>query len=112
VVPAVLVLPGDARIPEQGIGWTDQQLETPAHRTPPARPGDPIAVTDLARLAPRSAGAVADIELLRVARTDLDDPEASARLSLTDRIRDLAPLRALRPTDDRSTPVRLDRSHD
>jgi hypothetical protein len=69
-------------------------------------------VTDLARLAPRSAGAVADTELLRVARTDLDDPETSVRLTLTDRIRDLAPLRALRTSDDRSTPVHLDRSRD
>ncbi|HET7829733.1 MAG TPA: hypothetical protein VFL03_09230 [Candidatus Limnocylindrales bacterium] len=69
-------------------------------------------MTDLARLAPRSAGAVADTELLRVARTDLDDPETSVRLTLTDRIRDLAPLRALRTSDDRSTPVHLDRSRD
>jgi hypothetical protein len=66
-------------------------------------------VTDLARLAPRSAGAVADTELLRVARTELADPEASAHLSLADRIRDLAPFRARRPSDDRSAPVRLDR---
>ena len=69
-------------------------------------------MTDLARLAPRSAGAVADTELLRVARTELDDPEASARLSLADRLRELAPFRVLRPADDSSTPVRLDRPHD
>jgi hypothetical protein len=69
-------------------------------------------VTDLARLAPRSAGAVADTELLRVARTELDDPESPAHLRLADRIRDLAPFRALRASDDRSTPVRLDRLRD
>jgi hypothetical protein len=69
-------------------------------------------VTDLARLAPRSAGAVADTELLRVARTDLDEPETVARLSLADRIRDLAPFRTLRTPVSRSVPVRLDRIPD
>ena len=65
-------------------------------------------MTDLARLAPRSAGAVADTELLRVARTDLDDPETAAQLSLSERIRVLAS-RPLRSSDDTSTAVRLDR---
>jgi hypothetical protein len=69
-------------------------------------------VTDLARLAPRSAGAVADTELLRVARTDLVDPESSERVSLGDRLRDLAPFRAFRTADGRSAPVRLDRLRD
>ena len=64
-------------------------------------------MTDLARLAPRSAGAVADTELLRVARTDLDDPETAAQLSFADRIRGLASFRPLR-SDDASEPVRLD----
>jgi hypothetical protein len=75
----------------------------------PALPGDPPIVTDLARLAPRSAGAVADTELLRVARTDLDDPETAAQLSLSERIRVLTSFRPLRSSDDTSTPVRLDR---
>jgi len=69
-------------------------------------------VTDLARLAPRSAGAVADTELLRVARTDLDDPETAARLSLTDRIRGLASYRPLRSPEDSAGPVRLDARRD
>jgi len=68
-------------------------------------------VTDLARLAPRSAGAVADTELLRVARTDLGDPETAAQLSISDRIRVLAAFRPLRSSDDTSAPVRLDRPH-
>ena len=66
-------------------------------------------MTDLARLAPRSAGAVADTELLRAARTDLDDPETAAQLSLSERIRVLTSYRPLRASDDTSTPVRLDR---
>ena len=66
-------------------------------------------MTDLARLAPRSAGAVADTELLRVARTDLDDPETAAQLSLSERIRVLTSFRPLRSSDDTSMPVRLDR---
>ena len=66
-------------------------------------------MTDLARLAPRSAGAVADTELLRVARTDLEDPETAAQLSLSERIRVLTSFRPLRSSDDTSTPVRLDR---
>ncbi len=66
-------------------------------------------MTDLARLAPRSAGAVADTELLRVARTDLDEPETAAQLTIADRIRELRNLRPLRSTDDASGPVRLDR---
>jgi hypothetical protein len=78
----------------------------------PARPGDPAIVTDLARLAPRSAGAVADTELLRVARTDLGDPETEAQISLSERIRVLASFRPLRSSDDTSTPVRLDHPRD
>lgn len=66
-------------------------------------------MTDLARLAPRSAGAVADTELLRVARTEFEDPESEAQLSLADRIRELRNLRPLRSSDDASAPVRLDR---
>ena len=66
-------------------------------------------MTDLARLAPRSAGAVADTELLRVARTDLDDPETAVQLSLSERIRVLTSFRPLRSSDDTSVPVRLDR---
>jgi len=66
-------------------------------------------VTDLARLAPRSAGAVADTELLRAARTDLDDPETATQLSLSERIRVLTSYRPLRASDDTATPVRLDR---
>ncbi len=66
-------------------------------------------MTDLARLAPRSAGAVADTELLRVARTDLDEPETAAQVTIADRIRELRNLRPLRSTDDASGPVRLDR---
>ena len=66
-------------------------------------------MTDLARLAPRSAGAVADTELLRVARTDLDDHETAVQFSLSERIRVLTSFRPLRSSDDTSTPVRLDR---
>ena len=66
-------------------------------------------MTDLARLAPRSAGAVADTELLRVARTDLDDPETAVQLGLADRIRGLASFRPSRSSIDTSEPVRLDR---
>ena len=74
----------------------------------PARPGDPFPVTDLARLAPRSAGAVADTELLRVARTELEDPEEALRLTIADRLRGLAALRPVRnPAPE--APVRLDR---
>ena len=69
-------------------------------------------MTDLARLAPRSAGAVADTELLRVARTDLGDPETEAQTSLSDRIRVLTSFRPLRSSGDTSTPVRLDRPRD
>lgn len=39
------------------------------------------------RLTPRSAGAIADTELLRVARTDIAPPEPVAGVSLADRIR-------------------------
>ena len=45
-------------------------------------------MSDIApRLAPRSAGAIADSELLRVARTDIAGPEAEGQLSLAERIR-------------------------
>jgi hypothetical protein len=51
-------------------------------------------VTDPAlRLAPRSAVAIADLELLRFARTDLDQPETSGGPSLADRLRSLATFR-------------------
>ena len=39
------------------------------------------------RLAPRSAGAIADTELLRVARTDVAGAEADGPLTLAERIR-------------------------
>ena len=48
------------------------------------------------RLLARSAGAIADLELLRVARTEIDEREATAHPSVADRIRGLAPLRTLR----------------
>jgi hypothetical protein len=45
-------------------------------------------VTDTStRLTPRSAGAIADTELLRVARTDIAPPERTAGASLAERIR-------------------------
>ena len=52
------------------------------------------------RLAPRSGAAAADFELLRVARTDLDELEVAATLTLADRIRGLAPFRAPRSSGD------------
>ena len=48
------------------------------------------------RLAPRSVAAAADFELLRVARTDLDELETAATPSLVDRIRGRAAFRATR----------------
>lgn len=67
-------------------------------------------MTDLVpRLAPRSAGAVADTELLRVARTDLSDPESPASTGLAGRLRGLAAFRPTRPTPEDRGPVRLDR---
>jgi hypothetical protein len=58
-------------------------------------------LTDLVpRLTPRSAVAIADTELLRVARTDLVEPETAVSRTLADRIRGLAAFRAERPTDD------------
>ncbi|HEX5827926.1 MAG TPA: hypothetical protein VFY23_10420 [Candidatus Limnocylindrales bacterium] len=62
------------------------------------------------RLAPRSAGALADLELLRVARTELAEPESEASMRLADRIRGLALFRATKPSsEDTAGPVRLDR---
>jgi hypothetical protein len=61
---------------------------TPAvgHRTRTAQLGDPLS--DIApSLAPRSAGAIADTELLRVAITDVGGPGADAPTSLAGRIR-------------------------
>lgn len=40
-------------------------------------------------LAPRSAGAIADAELLRVARTDLGEPGSAQARSIPDRLRRL-----------------------
>jgi len=48
--------------------------------------GVPVTETS-PRLTPRSAGAIADTELLRVARTDIAPPEPVAGVSLADRIR-------------------------
>ena len=39
------------------------------------------------RLAPRSAGAIADAELLRAARTDIAGADADGPLTLAERIR-------------------------
>jgi hypothetical protein len=39
------------------------------------------------RLAPRSAGAIADTDLLRVARSDIAGPSADHPLTLAERIR-------------------------
>jgi len=50
--------------------------------------GVPVTETST-RLTPRSAGAIADTELLRVARTDIAPPEPTPGVSLTDRIRAL-----------------------
>jgi hypothetical protein len=62
------------------------------------------------RLTPRSAGAAADYELLRVARTDFDDQDSAATMTLAERIRGLALFRAVTPADDDTAgPVRLDR---
>ena len=66
-------------------------------------------MTDLARLAPRSAGAVADTELLRVARTDLADQETVVEPSLADRIRGLTSFRPVRSSVETTEPVRVDR---
>lgn len=64
------------------------------------------------RLAPRSAVAVADFELLRVARTSIAEPERAASLSIGDRIRGLALFRAVRPSTADSVPVRLGHRED
>ena len=49
--------------------------------------GVPLLTDTTTRLTPRSAGAIADTELLRVARTDIAPPEPAATTSLADRIR-------------------------
>jgi hypothetical protein len=65
------------------------------------------------RLAPRSAVAAADFELLRVARHDLDEPERAASLTLADRLRGLGVFRAGRSADDADGGlVRLGRSEE
>jgi hypothetical protein len=54
-------------------------------------------VTDPApRLAARSAGATADVALLRAARTDARDPESATTRSLAERLRDLVAFRSMR----------------
>lgn len=61
------------------------------------------------RVAPRSAGAIVDFELLRVARTDFGEPETVATMTIGERIRGLAVFRAVRPSDspiDGSSPRR------
>jgi hypothetical protein len=50
--------------------------------------GDPLSHT-APPLAPRSAGAIVDTELLRAALTDVGGPEADAPVTLADRIRSL-----------------------
>jgi len=55
---------------------------------------------DAPRLAPRSAVATADFELLRVARHDLDEPERAASLTLADRLRGLGAFRVSRSGDE------------
>ena len=57
----------------------------PSRRAGPAH-GDPLSDT-APRLAPRSAGAIADIELLRVALADIAGTEADGPLTLAERIR-------------------------
>lgn len=52
------------------------------------------------RLAPRSAVAAADLELLRVARTELDSPEAPASASFTGRLLAFARFVVSRPGGD------------
>jgi hypothetical protein len=49
------------------------------------------------RLTARSAVATADLELLRVARTELDDPGTPAGLTFGSRLRGLARFRVGRP---------------
>lgn len=45
------------------------------------------------RPAPRSVVAIADLELLRVARTQLDEPRPPAGISIGERLRGLARVR-------------------
>jgi hypothetical protein len=54
------------------------------------------------RLTARSAFATADLELLRVARTDLDDPGSPEGGTFGSRLRGLARLRVARPADEGS----------
>ena len=62
-----------------------------------APPRRPFLVTDPApRLAARSAGATADVALLRAARTDARDPESTSTRSLAERLRDLVAFRPMR----------------
>ncbi len=63
------------------------QMPVLGHRAAPAQPhGDPLSDTE-PRLAPRSAGAIADTELLRVALADIAGAEADDPLTLAERIR-------------------------
>jgi hypothetical protein len=57
------------------------------------------------RLAPRSAVAAADLELLRVARTNLDELEAPSGGSFADRLRGLAAFLPTRPEPEGPEPV-------
>jgi hypothetical protein len=68
-------------------------------------------VTDpVPRLAPRSAVAVADVELLRLARTDIGEPATTGGRSLTERLRGLAQFRTGRDGSDDE--VRIGRADD
>ena len=48
------------------------------------------------RLAARSAGAIADVALLRAARTDAGQPAPARTRSLAERLRGLVPFRSMR----------------
>ena len=61
------------------------------------------------RLTPRSAGASADVALLRAARTDAAPPEPAAATTLGDRLRGLVPSRAVRVAAGSPLAVRPDR---
>jgi len=63
-------------------------------------------------LRPRSVAAAADFELLRVARTDLGEPEAPVTLSMAERIRGVSPFSAARQTRAQiSSAIRRDSGH-